>query len=223
MRTRRFAIAAGLVVLAGCNFDILNTNQPTLGDYLSNPARDKLTAQATGLMSSARTGMESFIWRLGSMGREGINLSGNNQPDYAEPFFGPVQGGGSFGGLQWLDRYQSIRTANIYLQALANNVNLSGPDLLTNEERAASRGQPTTSQALAFLYVVEPLSKLCSAVDVNRTAEPGPAPWVTEDSVYEYILSLLDSARADLTAPDTTHFPFPIPPGLGAFTTPADF
>jgi len=30
MRTRRFAIAAGLVVLAGCNFDILNTNQPTL-------------------------------------------------------------------------------------------------------------------------------------------------------------------------------------------------
>ena len=105
MRTRHFAIAAGLVVLAGCNFDILNTNQPTLGDLLSNPTRDKLTAQATGLMSSARTGMESFIWRLGSMGREGINLSGNNQPDYAEPFFGPVQGGGSFGGLQWLDRY----------------------------------------------------------------------------------------------------------------------
>ncbi len=98
MRTRRFAIAAGLVVVAGCNFDILNTNQPTLGDLLSNPTRDKLTAQANGLMSSARTGMESFIWRLGSMGREGINLSGNNQPDYAEPFFGPVQGGGSFGG-----------------------------------------------------------------------------------------------------------------------------
>src|SRR3989454_922782 len=70
MRTRRFAIAAGLVVLAGCNFDILNTNQPTLGDYLSNPTRDKLTAQATGLMSSARTGMESFIWRLGSMRSE---------------------------------------------------------------------------------------------------------------------------------------------------------
>src|SRR2546425_10504194 len=171
MRTRRFAIATGLVILAGCNFDILNTNQPTLGDLLSNPTRDKLTAQANGLMSSARTGMESFIWRLGSMGREGINLSGNNQPDYAEPFFGPVQGGGSFGGLQWLDRYQSIRTANIYLPALANNVNLSGPDLLTNAERAASRGLANTYKALAFLYVVETRAQLGAPVDVDRTVE----------------------------------------------------
>ena len=223
MRTRHFAIAAGLLVLAGCNFDIVNTNQPTLGDYLGNATRDKLTAQATGLMSSARTGMESFIWRVGSMGREGINLSGNNQPDYAEPFFGPVQGGGSFGGTQWLDRYQSIRTANIYLQALANNVSLSGPDLLTAEERAASRGLANTYKALAFLYVIETRAQLGAPVDVDRTVDQGPAPWVTEDSVYGYILGLLNSARADLTTADTTSFPFPIPPGLSAFATPAGF
>jgi len=46
MRTRRFAIAAGLLALAACNFDILNTNQPTQGDLLSNPTRDKLEAAA---------------------------------------------------------------------------------------------------------------------------------------------------------------------------------
>ncbi|HTD70400.1 MAG TPA: RagB/SusD family nutrient uptake outer membrane protein [Gemmatimonadales bacterium] len=223
MRTRHFAIAAGLVVLAGCNFDILNTNQPTLGDLLSNPTRDKLTAQATGLMSSARTGMESFIWRLGSMGREGINLSGNNQPDYAEPFSGPVQGGGSFGGTQWLDRYQSIRTANIYLQALGNNVNLSGPDLLSNAERAASRGLANTYKALAFLYVVETRAQLGAPVDVDRTVDQGPAPWVTEDSVYGYIVGLLNSAATDLTAAGSTDFPFSIPPGLADFATPANF
>ena len=223
MRTRRFAIAAGLLALAACEFNILNTNQPTLGDLLSNPTRDKLTAQATGLISSARTGMESFIWRLGSMGREGINLSGNNQPDYAEPFFGPVQGGGSFGGLQWLDRYQSIRTANIYLQALGNNVNLSGPDLLSNAERAASRGLANTYKALAFLYVIETRAQLGAPVDVDRTVDQGPAPWVTEDSVYGYILGLLSSAQTDLTAAGSTDFPFPIPPGLADFTTPADF
>jgi starch-binding outer membrane protein, SusD/RagB family len=223
MRTRRFAIAAGLLVLAACNFDILNTNQPTLGDLLSNPTRDKLTAAATGLMSSARTGMESFIWRIGSMGREGINLSGNNQPDYSEPFFGPVQGGGSFGGTQWLDRYQSIRTANIYLQALANNVSLSGPDLLSNEERAASRGLANTYKALAFLYVIETRAQLGAPVDVDRTVDQGPAPWVSEDSVYGYILGLLNSAQTDLAAAGSTDFPFSIPPGLSAFATPADF
>jgi hypothetical protein len=223
MRTRCFAIAAGLLVLAGCNFDILNTNQPTLGDLLSNPTRDKLTAAATGLMSSSRTGMESFIWRLGSMGREGINLSGNNQPDYAEPFFGPVQAGGSFGGTQWLDRYQSVRSANIYLQALANNTTLSGPDLLNNAERAASRGLANTYKALAFLYVIETRARLGAPVDVDRTVEQGPAPWVTEDSVYGYILGVLNSAQADLTAAGATAFPFPIPSGLAAFATPAAF
>jgi len=223
MRTRHFAIAAGLLVLGACDFDILNTNQPTLGDLLSNPTRDKLAAAATGLMSSARTGMESLIWRLGSMGREGINLSGNNQPDYAEPFFGPVQGGGSFGGTQWLDRYQSIRTANIYLQALANNVGLSGPDSLSPAELAASRGLANTYKALAFLYVIETRAQLGAPVNVDRTVDQGPAPWVTEDSVYGYILGLLSSAATDLTAADSTPFPFPIPPRLADFAIPVDF
>jgi hypothetical protein len=223
MRTRHFATAASLLVLAACDFNILNTNQPTQGDLLSNPTRDKLSAAATGVLSSSRAGIQSLIWRLGSMGREGINLSGNNQPDYAEPFFGPVQSGGSFGGTLWLDRYQSIRTANIYLQALANNSSLTGPDLLTDGERAASRGMANTMKALAFLYVIETRAQLGAPVDVDRPVSAGPAPWVSEDSVYGYILGLLNSAQADLTAAGSTDFPFSIPPGLADFATPADF
>ena len=223
MRPRSIAIAAGLLVLAACDFNILNTNQPTLGDLLGNPTRDKLAAAATGVMSSARTGMVPYIWRLGSMGREGINLSGNNQPDYAEPYFGPVQGGGSFGGTLWLDRYQSIRTANIYLQALANNSSLSGPDLLSDAERAASRGMANTYKALAFLYVVQARAQLGAPVDVDRTIEQGPAPWVAEDSVYGYIHGLLNSAQTDLAAAGSTAFPFRIPPGVADFATPAAF
>src|SRR2546422_11658286 len=88
-------------------------------------------------------------------------------------------------------------------------------DLLSDAERAASRGLANTYKALAFLYVVETRAQLGAPVDVDRTVEQGPAPWVTEDSVYGYIHGLLDSARADLTAADTTHFPFPSPPGLG--------
>src|SRR5438477_13112513 len=85
MRTRHFAIAAGLLALAACNFDITNDNQPTQGGLLSNPTRDALEHAATGVFSNSRSGVQALIWRLGSMGREGINLSGNNQPDYAEP------------------------------------------------------------------------------------------------------------------------------------------
>jgi len=223
MRTRRFAIAAGLLVLTACEFNILNTNQPTLDDLLANPTRDKLNAAATGVLSSSRSGVQSFIWRLGSMGREGINLSGNNQPDYAEPFFGPVQSGGSFGGTLWLDRYQAIRTANIYLQALVNNVSMSGVDLLSDAERAASRGMANTFKALGFLYLIETRAQLGAPVDVDRPVGAGPAPWVSEDSVYGYILGLLNSAQADLTAAGSTDFPFSIPPGLADFNTPATF
>ena len=223
MRTRRFAIAAGLLVLTACEFNILNTNQPTLGDLLANPTRDKLNAAATGVLSSSRSGIQALIWRLGSMGREGINLSGNNQPDYAEPFFGPVQSGGSFGGTLWLDRYQAIRTANIYLQALANNTSMSGPDLLSDAERAASRGVVNTFKALAFLYVIETRAGLGAPVDVDRPVSAGPAPWVSEDSVYGYIVGLLNSAATDLAAAGSTPFPFSIPPGLADFATPGTF
>jgi len=223
MRTRRFAIAAGLLVLTACEFNILNTNQPTLGDLLANPTRDRLNAAATGVLSSSRSGIQALIWRLGSMGREGINLSGNNQPDYSEPFFGPVQSGGSFGGTLWLDRYQAIRTANIYLQALANNTSMSGPDLLSDAERAASRGMANTFKALTFLYVIETRAQLGAPVDVDRPVSAGPAPWVSEDSVYGYIVGLLNSAATDLTAAGSTAFPFSIPPGLADFPTPAAF
>src|SRR2546429_6937584 len=122
MRTRRFAITAGLLTLGvwagGCNFDITNTNQPTLDDLLTNPTRTKLSAAATGLFASSRGGIQALIWRLGSMGREGANLSGNNQPDFQEPNFGPVQAGSAFGGTLWIDRYATHPPPHGYFAAL---------------------------------------------------------------------------------------------------------
>jgi starch-binding outer membrane protein, SusD/RagB family len=222
MSTRRCAVAAGLLALAACNFDITNTNQPTLDDLISHPTRSKLSAAATGLFAGARGGIQSFIWRLGSMGREGINLSGNNQPDFIEPYFGPVVSGGSFGGTQWLDRYAHIRSLNVYLDALARVDTVEVHAL----EKAASRGMANTLKALAFMYVIETRAHLGAPVDVGGAVNAAPAPFVSEDSVFAYIISLLDSARNDLTraAADTTVvFPFPVPPGFATFSRPAGF
>jgi hypothetical protein len=217
MRTRHFAIAAALLVVAGCNFDILNTNQPTQDDLVNNPNRVKLSAAATGLFASARGGIQGFIWRLGSMGREGVNLSGNNQPDFQEPYFGPVTAGGSFGGTQYIDRYAHIRSANIYLAAVDK-----APDLSAGE-KAASKGMAKTLKALAFAYVIETRAQLGSAVDVDIPVSSAPAPWVTEDSVWGYIIGLLNDAQTDLAAAGSADFPFPVPPGFAAFNTPATF
>jgi len=214
------AVLGALLAGAACSdfFNVTNTNQPLLDSLLANPTRDRLSAAAIGIFGSARSGIQNYIWRLGSMGREGINLSGNNQPDYQEPFYGPLQGGG-FGGALWADRYQNIRNINIYLTAVATNTDLSVG------EKAASRGMANTMKALAFLYVVLTRDSLGAPVDVDRALTAATATFVTKDSVYGYVLALLDGARADLRVADadSAAFPFPTPPGFSGLETPGAF
>ena len=233
MRTRPFAIAAALLALGmgACNFDILNTNQPTLNDLLTNPTRQKISTVATGLFAGARSDMQAIIWRVGSMGREAVNLSGNNQPDFIEPYFGPVVAGGSFGGTMWIGRYANIRTANVFLTALAKVPDVAADPVhgMTAVDKAGSRGMANTLKALAFMYVIELRAQLGAPVEVDLDISATPAPFASEDSVYRAILGLLDSARADLVRADTFPFPFLVPPGLSGlgnaldFSTPATF
>jgi hypothetical protein len=221
MRTRRFAVMAALLLLGACNFDITNTNQPTLDDLIQKPTRSKLQFFGSGLFAQARQDIQNFIWRVGSMGREGINLSGNNQPDFIEPYFGPVVGGGSFGGTQWVTPYVEIRDANVFLTALAS----VDPTQVTPGEKAGARALANTLKALSFIYVIETRAQLGAPVAVDVAVTAAPAPFVREDSVYKYIVALLDSAAADLgraTAAGAS-FLFTLPPGFSAFGTPATF
>src|SRR5437868_8009969 len=149
----KYLRAAGATLIlatfvACANFDVTNPNQPTLDDLLASPTRAKLSAAATGLFSRSRSEITSFIWRLGSMGREGINLAGNNQPDYQEPYFGPLSPSG-FGGALWQSRFTLIRDANTYIGALANNHDL------TAGEKAVSQAMPERLKSHAFIYIIE--------------------------------------------------------------------
>ena len=214
---RKVAAAAILATAAACsNFDVTNPNQPTLDDLLANPTRTKLSAAATGLFSRSRSEITSLIWRLGSMGREGINLAGNNQPDYQEPYFGPLSPSG-FGGALWGSRYALVRDANTYIDALAKSGDLSAG------EKAVSQAMAETLKALAFLYIVETRGKLGAPVDVGHVIDAAPAPFVSQDSVYGYALGLLTDAYAKLQANTAVAFPFPLPPGFAGFDTPPTF
>ncbi|HEY6157410.1 MAG TPA: RagB/SusD family nutrient uptake outer membrane protein [Gemmatimonadales bacterium] len=222
IRSVRAGALMALLLVTACSdfFNVPNSNQPNLEDLVNNPTRTKLSAAATGIFAGARSGIQSYIWRLGSMGREGINLSGNNQPDYQEPYFGPLQSTG-FGGAQWTDRYQNIRNINVYLNALARISNTEVAD----GEKAAGRGMANTLKALAFTYVILTRDTLGAPIDVDHPITDAPAPFVSRDSVYKHIIGLLDSAQADLgrATAASADFPFPIPPGLASFATPATF
>src|SRR5213596_1269104 len=224
LQQRWLAAGAALCMLvlgAACSsfFDVKNTNQPNLEDLITNPTRAKLAAAATGIFASARGDIQGHIWRLGSLGREGINLSGNNQPDYQEPYFLAALTG-NFGGALWAGRYAAIRNANIYLTALDR----VATGEVSDAEKAAARGMANTMKALAFLYVVETRDSLGAPVDVDIAITASPAPFVAKDSVYAYAIGLLDSARADLARAGTAAFPFSVPPGLnGTGLNAADF
>jgi len=210
-------LLAAVFSLGACGgFNITDTNQPTQTDLENNPTRSKLAAAATGIFSGARSDITGFIWQVGSMGREGINLSGNNQPDYQEPYFGPLSST-QFGGSEWAGRYANIRSINVYLDAAPK-----APDL-TPEELSASQGFGKTMEALAFMYVIETRAGLGAPVDVDRPVTAPPAPFVSEDSVYGYIIGLLDSAQTALENAGGTSFPFAIPAGFTGFDQPSTF
>jgi len=221
LRARAAALGIALTgaVIAGCyNYNITDTNGSTLSQLEQNPTRANVAAAVTGLFAAARGDITSFIWRVGSMGREGVNLSGNNQPDYAEPYFGPLSSS-EFGGSNWTSEYEAIRDADIIIDAVPK-----APDLQPGE-KAATLAVAQTIKSLMFMYVVETRAFLGAPVDVDRAPDAPPAPFVTEDSVYATILHTLDSARVHLAAGvgAGTSFPFTLPPGYASFNTPATF
>lgn len=209
-------LAAGLSLGACGGFNITDTNQPTQSDLEDHPTRSKLAAAATGIFAGARSDITGFIWQVGSMGREGINLSGNNQPDYQEPYFGPLSST-QFGGSEWTGRYSNIRSINVYLDAAPKAPDLSAAEL------SASQGFGKTMEALAFMYVIETRAGLGAPVDVDRPVTAAPAPFVSEDSVYGFIIGLLDSAQTALQNANGSNFPFTIPPGFSGFDQPSTF
>ncbi len=210
---RGAAIVAAIFAVTSCySYNLTDPNGPTLNSLLNSPNEAKLSAAATGIFQSSRVDIQQFIWRVGSMGREGINLSGNNQPDYQEPYFGPLSSS-EFGSELWFNEYTAVRNANNYIDAVPK-----APDLVA-ADKASSIGFAQTIKALMFMYVIETRAALGAPVDVDRPINAPVPPFVTEDSVYGYVLGVLDSARTHLAVGGTT-FPFPVPPGYSNFATP---
>ncbi len=221
-RLKLVASLAGALLIGACgDFNVTNPNQPTLEDLTDNPTRTKLAVAATGLLVGIRVDADDYIWRLGSMGREGVNLSGNNQPDYQEPYFGPLQGTG-FGAAIWINEYREVLNANTYITAVPKATQAPGTEALSSAEVSASLGFAKTLKALALFYVITSHGSVGAPVDVGQPITAPPAPFVSEDSVYGYIIATLNDALNNLAAGGAA-FPFTLPAGYTGFDTPAAF
>ena len=215
---RRLSVAAlsAALVVAGCNFDIVNQNAPTDDQLTNNPSRLILARAATGIFSNNFTDVGGDIQIYTIYGREGYNLLGNDPRETGEAISGPQDPGGRAGG-NWAVKYAAIRSVNIYLRAVSSTVNL------TAEEKAASLGFAQTMKAAMFLRLAVRSGTYGLPIDVDRPIDADPAPFVSQDAAFAYVSALFDSAKANLQAAGATAFPFPIAPGFGSFNTPTLF
>jgi starch-binding outer membrane protein, SusD/RagB family len=216
-RRRAVLVLVGLISAACYNFNITDPNGPTL-QGLSDPTAANVSAAMTGLFSASRQDIQGLIWRVGSMGREAINLSGNNQPDYTEPYFGPLSST-QFGSSSWGSEYAAIRDANILIDGAPK-----APDM-TAGEKALAVGVAQTIKSQMFMYVIETRGSYGAPVNVDLPPNSPPAPFVSEDSVWATIIYTLDSAITNLQTgvTDGANFSFPLPSGYSNFNTPQSF
>ncbi len=211
------ASVAAMILLPACyNYNLTDPNNQSLSSLTTSPTRASIGAAVTGIFDAQRQDAVGYVWRVGSMGREGINLSNNNEADYQEPYFGPLSSS-EFGASLWNDEYVTIRDANIVIDAVGK-----APDM-TASEKALATAVAQTAKALMFVRLIQTRAQLGAPIDVDRPPTATPAPFVSEDSVYATALHTLDSARANLASGASAGFPFPIPPGYSNFATPASF
>ncbi|HEX9704618.1 MAG TPA: RagB/SusD family nutrient uptake outer membrane protein [Gemmatimonadales bacterium] len=216
--TRRLlslATLTGVLLIAACDFDIVNNNAPTDDELTNNPSRLVLSRTATGIFSLNFNDVGGDIQFYTIYGREGYNLLGNDPRETGEMISGPQDPGGRAGGL-WLAKYQAIRTINAYIRALNSTGNLSPAEI------AASLGFARTLKAFMFLRLTVRSGALGLPIDVDRPIDAEPAPFVSQQRAFEYTVALLDSAKTNLQAGGST-FPFPIAPGFASFNTPTLF
>jgi len=213
----RKAIAAltlmSALAVGACNFDLTNPNSPPpIGP---NATPDQVKSAAVGLLVALRVDVTRWVLNNGILGREGYRLDTADPRFTTELLAGPLDpSNDAFGGVQWAAEFRAIQSGYAIL-------NVIGSAQIPTGQQEAARGFVHTMQAVAFLMVLNSHTQDSIPVDVNRSVSQPLAPFVSNDSAYKYVLSLLDSAKTELQA--ATAFSFDPGPGFVGFNTPATF
>ncbi len=204
------------VTLAGCNLDLTNPNNPTLGGALSNP-RAATSRMIVGVLSTYRVNRTDQIRAFGTFGRETYYMFITDGRFITGPLRDWRQNNSFDAGTQWAGRYGNYRNAYAAM-AIVN-----ATTALTDAEKHGALGVLKTVIALDLLHVIEARGPIGAVVDMTDDVN-AVNPVVSQDSVYSWISAKLDEAQTDLAAAGTTfYFPIYSGFGVGVASTPAGF
>jgi starch-binding outer membrane protein, SusD/RagB family len=199
-------VTVAAVTAAGCNLDLTNPNNPTIGGALTNP-RAATSRMIAGVMATYRGNKAGQIQDFGSFGREIYNMFVTDGRSITGPYRDWRQNTAFASGSQWAGRYGNYRNAYAAIQIVTSTGSL------TDAEKAGALGVLKTYIALDLLHVAEARGAIGAVVDM--TDDPNAVlPIVSQDSALKWISAKLDEANTDLGNAGATFY-FPIYAGFG--------
>ncbi|HEY4217353.1 MAG TPA: RagB/SusD family nutrient uptake outer membrane protein [Gemmatimonadaceae bacterium] len=224
---RAFRTIAGaaslLLAVASCrqsDLNIVNPNSPSPTGAAADPTAFQLFA--TGLMGDQRGTRSGFITSTGALGRENYNFSPQEGRFATHPIVGITIGGiqqldptSTYFGNIWGGQYGALRDIYNFKKTITLNQSL------TAAQQASSLGFAQTIESMMIFELLQVHDTL--GVVVQLTDDPtAPAPFVSRDSGYKYVMNTLDAAATNLAAGGST-FAFTLASGFTGFTTPTTF
>ena len=219
--TKRFAgavLALG-ALLAGCSADELtipNYNNPTPESVAADPAAVQYAVN--GVLGQNRSTYTSYVVDVGIFGREGYNYFPTDARFVSHYLIQSPLDPAGFAVPSWATRYRNLRN----LFNLEQSIEAS--TTLTAAQKSGALGFIGTMYALELHYVIAQVHDAGAPVEV--TADPREVmPFVSRDSVYNYIIGRLNESYAQLGQGGAS-FPFQLHEGFnsfGDFDTPAGF
>ena len=209
------AALTALATLAACNSEQLavpNFNSPTPGGIAGDPSA-AVQLGANGLLFQLRAQHSGFISNSGILGRESFNYTpteGRNTTCWLSIKQDATCGAGA---AFWNGYYVGTRNVFNFLQTI-------DAVTLTDAQKAGARGFAKTLEAFALAFVAE-RGVNGGPVDVMPTPTD-LAPFVTRDSMYNYLVARLDQAKVHLRAAGSS-FPFTLNTGFTGFNNPGTF
>lgn len=215
-------MALAAVVLTACKASDLNVVNPNVAS-VTGAGADPTAFQllATGILSDYRGTATAMNSGAGILGRESYVFTPQEGRNTTHFLLGIVAGGKQeldptgFATGPWGGQYNSLR--DLYNFKIAINGNAA----LSTAQKAASLGFAQTMEAANLLVVVMAHDSLGGVTQVLDDATQ-LAPFVTRDSMYNYIINTFDAAVTNLQAGGTA-FPFTLHTGFNGFNTPATF
>ena len=207
-------VPALLLFGAACNSDRLDVppyNSPTPGTIAGDPSTG-IPLAASGIINDDRLQWAAYVHDVSIFGREAYDYtateagltSGFLQQNPLSPGFAST----------WTGRFAERLDVKNFLTSVSGSS-------LSQQSRNAAFGFAKTFDALTLHYLIETRFNLGVPVDINDNPRE-LAPFVPRDSVFSYISTELDAAKASLAAGGSS-FPFGFPPGFAGFDTPAGF